>query len=69
MGRGRKGILEQSGKKKATGAYGQRRGETAYLYGLKGETTKISVPELDLEFMKNMNPKELVDILLPNDGN
>ena len=32
------------------------------------ETKKIPVPEQVLEFMKNMNPQQLANFLLPNDG-
>ena len=31
------------------------------------ETKKMSVPEHVVDFMKNMNPQQLVDFLLPND--
>ena len=32
------------------------------------ETKKILVPEHVVDFMKDMNPQQLVDFLLPNDG-
>ena len=64
MGRGRKGLIEQSErKKKATGAY---RETFTYIFAPKREIKKIPVPEQALEFMENMNPQQLVDILLPN---
>ena len=31
------------------------------------EAKKITVPEQAFDFMKNMNPQQLVDFLLPND--
>ena len=31
------------------------------------ETKKIPVPEHVVDFMKNMNPQQLVDFLLPNE--
>ena len=31
------------------------------------EIKKIPAPEQAFEFMKNMNPQQLVDFLLPND--
>ena len=31
------------------------------------ETKKIPVPEHVVDVMKNMNPQQLVDLLLPND--
>ena len=33
----------------------------------KREIKKIPVPEQAFDFMKNMNPQQLVDFLLPND--
>ena len=65
MGRGRKGLIEQSErKKKAPGAY---RETFTYLSVPNRETKKIFVPEQAFDFMKNMNPQQLVDFLLPND--
>ena len=32
----------------------------------KGQINEMSVPEHVVDFMKNMNPKQLVDFLLPN---
>ena len=32
------------------------------------EIKKIFVPEQAFDFMKNMKPQQLVDFLLPNDG-
>ena len=65
MGRGRKGIIEQSKRnKKASGAY---RETFTYLSVSNREIKKIFVPEQAVDFMKNMNPQQLVDFLLPKD--
>ena len=65
MGRGRKGIIEQSERnKKATGAY---RDTFTYLSVRNREIKKIFVPKKALDFVKNMNPQQLVDFLLPKD--
>ena len=65
MGRGRKGMIEQSErKKKASGAY---RETFRYLSVPNREIKKMLVPEHAFEFMKNMNPQQLVDFLLPKD--
>ena len=34
---------------------------------VKSDETKIPVPEQAFDFMKNRNPQQLVDFLLPND--
>ena len=65
MGRGRKGIIEQSERKpKATGAYGKT---FTYFSVPNRETKKVPVPEHVFYFMKNMNPQQLADFLLPKD--
>ena len=65
VGRGRKGLIEQSErKKKASGAC---RETFTYLSVPNREIKKIFVPEQAFDFMKNMNPQQLVDFLLPND--
>ena len=65
MGRGRKGVIEQSKRnKKATGAY---RETSTYLSVPNREIKKIFVPEQAFDFVKNMNPQQLVDFLLPKD--
>ena len=65
MGRGRKGIIEQSERnKKATGAY---RETFTYFSVRNREINKIFVPEQAFDFMKNVNPQQLVDFLLPKD--
>ena len=38
-----------------------------YFFTPNREIKKIPVPEQAFEFMKNMNPQQLVDFLLPND--
>ena len=65
MGRGRKGILDQSKKTKASGGLRERRGDPMghFLYGSKTEEKKNSINEYSLEFMKNMNQQELVHFL------
>ena len=66
MGRGRKGLTEQSFRKpKRTEP--QRGTPIAFASVKNRETKKITVPEQAFDFMKNMNPQQLVDFLLPND--
>ena len=68
MGRGRKGLIEQSEQKtKASGGLSERGAPMAHFFGPNREIKKIFVPEQAFEFMKNMNPQQLVDFLLPND--
>ena len=69
MGRGRKGVLKQSNKAKATGGLRGRRGDPPgiFLSGSKPEDNKVLINEDTLDFMKNMNQQELVDFLLSND--
>ena len=68
MGRGRKGITEQSQRKpKRTDAANQR-GKTIFAFVKNRETKKIPVPENVVDFMKNMNPQQLVDFLLSPTG-
>ena len=65
MGRGRQGIIEQSERKpKVKGAFGKT---FTYFSGPSMETKKIPVPEHVFDFMKNMNPQQLVDFLLPKE--
>ena len=66
MGRGRKGVLKQSNKAKATGGLRGRRGDPPgiFLSGPKPEDNKVLINEDTLDFMKNMNQQELVDFLL-----
>ena len=65
MGRGRKGIINQSIKKSAP----SRHHNIAKFFGLpdKSDETKINLREGALDFMKNMNKQQLVDFLLSND--
>ena len=64
MGRGRKGIINQSIKKLAP----SRHHNIAKFFGLpdKSDETKLNLREVALEFMKNMNKQQLVDFLLSN---
>ena len=66
MGRGRKGVLKQSNKAKATGGLRGRRGDPPgiFLSGPKPEDEKILVQENALELIKNMNEQELVRLLV-----
>ncbi len=63
MGRGRKGITNQSTKKLVS----NRKHDIAMFLGprVKSDEIKITVPEQAVDFMKNMNPQQLVDFLLP----
>ena len=65
MGRGRKGITNQSTKKLVP----RRHHNIAMSLGLpdKSDETKINLPEDALEFMKNKNKQQLIDFLLSND--
>ena len=65
MGRGRKGMLNQS----ITKLNPRRHREIAMVVGRphKSDETKINLHEGTLEYMKNMNQQELVDFLLSND--
>ena len=65
MGRGRKGLTEQSIRKpKRTEP--QRGTSNAFVFVKNRETKKITVPVHVVDFMKSMNPQQLVDFLLPN---
>ena len=66
MGRGRKGITEQSLRKpKRTDSVNQT-GKTIFAFVKNRQTKKFPVPEHVVDFMKNMNKKQLVDFLLSN---
>ena len=68
MGRGRKGLTEQSQRKPKRIDVARHRGTIiAFPIGKKRETKKIPVPEHVVDFMKGMNPQQLVDFLCPND--
>ena len=61
MGRGRKGIINQSTKKLVP----RRHHNIAMVLGLpnKSDEIKINLPEEALEFMKKMNKQQLFDFL------
>ena len=68
MGRGRRGLTEQSRRKpKRTDAARQRGTPTVFAFVKNRQTKKIPVPEHVFDFMKNMNPQQLVNFLLPKD--
>ena len=65
MGRGRKGIINQSTKKLVP----RRHQNIAMILGHpdKSDETKISLPEEALEFMKKMDKQQLFDVLTSNE--
>ena len=69
MGRGRKGLIEQSERKpKATNMLTQRKGSTMdYFYVPNVDKKNLYLTEEAVEIMKQMNLQQLVNILLPND--
>ena len=68
MGRGRRGLTEQSQRKPKRIDGARHRGTLIAFVSVKNrETKKMPVPEHVVDFMKNMNPQQLVDFLLPND--
>ena len=68
MGRGRKGLTEQSQRKPKRTDGARHRGTLIAFASVKNrETKKIPVSEHVVDFMNNMNPQQLVDFLLPND--
>ena len=68
MGRGRKGLIEQSEtKQKSSRGSGERSREImSYFYVSKSDEKKF-LSEEAVEIMKHMNPQQLVNFLLPND--
>ena len=66
MGRGRKGLINQSERKPIPSRGNRYRGLQSYFLTLNKKKKKISVPEHVVDFMNNMNPQQLVDFLLPN---
>ena len=66
MGRGRKGLTEQS-RRKPKRTITERQGMPVLAFVKNTETKKIPVPEHAVDLMKNMNPQQLVDFLCPND--
>ena len=68
MRRGRKGITDQSLRKtKRTDS--NLRGQIVFAAVKNRETKKIPVPEHVVDFMKKMNPQQLVDFLTTASGN
>ena len=68
MGRGRRRLIEQSQKKpKRSDSYTPGGKPIVIEFRQKREIEEITVPEHAVDFMKNMNPQQLVDFLLPND--
>ena len=67
MGRGRTGFTEQSRRKPKRTYAVMQRGMPILAFVKNRETKKMPVPEHVVDFMKNMNPQQLVDFLLPND--
>ena len=68
MGRGRKGLINQSERKPVSSRGHSERGmPMTYFFTPNREIKKIPEPEQAFEFMKNMKPQQLVDFLLPND--
>ena len=66
MGRGRKGLTEQS-RRKPKRSLTERQGMEVLAFVKNRETKKIPVPEHVVDFMKGMNPQQLVDFLCSND--
>ena len=68
MGRGRRGLTEQSQRKpKRTDGARQRGTQISFAFVKNREAKKMTVPAHVFDFMKNMNPQQLVDFLLPNE--
>ena len=69
MGRGRKGLIEQSKRKpKSSRGSGERTGEImTYFYVPKSEEKKLFLPEEAVESLKNKSLQQLVNFLMPNE--
>ena len=68
MGRGRRGLIEQSQRKpKRADAFIPRGTPIVFPIRQKGQINKMTIPVHVVNFMKNMNPQQIVDFLLPND--
>ena len=68
MGRGRRGIIEQSQRKpKRSDAFRPRGTPIVFEFRQKREIEETTVPEHVVDVMKKMNPQQLVDFLLPNE--
>ena len=63
MGRGRKGITNQSTKKLVP----RQHHNIAMVLGLPNKSDEINSPEEALEFMKKMNKQQLYDFLTSNE--
>ena len=68
MGRGRKGITDQS-IRKTKRKDSNLRGQIVFAAVKNRETKKIPVPEHVVDFMKKMNPQQLVVFLTTASGN
>ena len=70
MGRGRKGLIEQSEKKpKVVRSESERAGTPMTYFYVPNRDGKISfLSEEAVEIMKNMNAQRLVNFLLPKDN-
>ena len=66
MGRGRTGLTDQSLLKPKRTDGTVHRG-TQIVYVKNREAKKMTVPDHVVDFMKNMNPQQLVDFLLSSD--
>ena len=68
MGRGRnRQRINQSERKIKYPRSKRKRNANDIFFCAKQRNKKIFVPEQAFDFMKNMNPQQLVDFLLPND--
>ena len=69
MGRGRKGLIDQSERKTKSLRGQSERGApmTHFFVPPNREVKQIFLPEEAFEFMKKVNPRHLADFLLPND--
>ena len=67
MGRGRKGLINQSERRAIPSRGHSERGMPMTYFFTPNIEEKKLVPEQAFEFMKNMNQQQLVDFLLPND--
>ena len=69
MGRRRKGPMDQSQRKpKVSKIKRPRKGVlTSYFNESKSKEQKLFLQEEAIEIVKNMNPQQLVNFLLPND--
>ena len=68
MGRGRKGLIEQSRRKPKVVSSETERAEASmsYFYVPNRDEKKLFLPQEAVEIMKNMNPQRFVNFLLPN---